>query len=58
MSPATPPPGRGGGLLGCGVRVGPGVLNGNGIGLGFLANNLSQMVQRIVVVRKQLIVKQ
>jgi uncharacterized protein (TIGR03435 family) len=46
--PAPPAPGGRGGAGGCGMRIGPGVLNGNGVSMVFLANSLSQMVQRIV----------
>jgi uncharacterized protein (TIGR03435 family) len=43
------PAGRGGGPVGgCGMRIGPGALSGNGVSMAFLANSLSQMVQRIV----------
>jgi bla regulator protein BlaR1 len=45
-----PPPGAGGrgGAGACGMRIGPGLLSGNGVSMVFLANSLSQMVQRIV----------
>jgi uncharacterized protein (TIGR03435 family) len=43
------PPANAAGVPGCGMRIGPGALSGNGIGMTFLANSLSQMVQRIVV---------
>ncbi len=47
-----PPPGPGrGGVQGCGMRIGPGVLNGNGVTMAFLANSLSQMIQRVVTDR-------
>jgi uncharacterized protein (TIGR03435 family) len=48
---AGPPQGqgaRGGGAVGCGMRIGPGLLSGNGVSMTFLANSLSQMVQRVV----------
>ncbi len=47
---APPPPGAGGrgGAVGCGVRIGPGLLSGNGVPIASLANSLSQMVQRVV----------
>jgi len=49
-APAPPPGAQGGrgGFGGCGMRIGPGALSGNGVDMTFLANSLSQMVQRIV----------
>ncbi len=44
--PAPAAGGRGGPL--CGMRIGPGLLSGNGVSMTFLANSLSQMVQRVV----------
>lgn len=48
--PPGPPPGSNGrgGVGGCGMRIGPGILSGNGVGIVALAGSLSQMVQRIV----------
>jgi uncharacterized protein (TIGR03435 family) len=45
---AAPPPPGPGGVPGCGMRIGPGILSGNGVPMPLLANSLSQMVQRIV----------
>jgi uncharacterized protein (TIGR03435 family) len=48
-APLSPPGPQGrSGVPGCGMRIGPGVLNGNGVAMTFLANSLSQMVQRVV----------
>lgn len=52
--PPAPGPQARGGFAGCGMRIGPGVLSGNGVTMAFLANSLSQMVQRVVTDKTRL----
>jgi len=47
-APPQPGPQGRGGFNGCGMRIGPGLLSGNGVTMTFLANSLSQIVQRVV----------